>query len=108
MHLMDHCKIVEAIKPQTGGSARSGDWVSLKNYDHLTIIVMIAMGNAATTAITVDKATDVSGGGNSDGITMQTAYKVTAGGTGDTPTKLTAGVSITSSNTGSGSEYFVI
>ena len=108
--MLDRTKVVEAIKPQTGGSARSGDWVSLKGYDHLTIIVQIAMGNAATTAITVDKATDVSGGGNSDGITMNNIYKATGNpiSGSDAFTKLAAAASITSGAGGAGSEIYVI
>lgn len=105
--LMEQTKIVEAIKPQTGGSARSGDWVSMKLWHHLTIIISIAMGNAATTAITVDKATAVDGSGNSDGITIAHAYKISSSSS-DAPTKLSSGTSITSSATGSGSEMFVI
>lgn len=108
-YLAENAKVVEAIKPQTGASARSGDWISLKNWHHLTIIIQIAMGNAATTAITVDKATDVSGTGNSDGITIANAYKIAVGAAAsDTPAKLSSGASITSSATGSGSEIFVI
>lgn len=108
-YMMDLVKVVEAIKPQTGGSARSGDWVSLKNWHHLTILVQIAMGNAATTAITVDKATDVSGTGESAGITLANAYRIPVGASAsDTPTKLASGASITSAATGSGSEIYAI
>ena len=107
MFLADTCKIVEAIKPQTGGSARSGDWVSLKNYNHITIIVQLALGNAATTAITVDKATAVDGSGNSNGITLNNWYLATAS-TSDAMTKGTAAASITTAATGSGSEIYVI
>lgn len=109
MYLADTVKIVEAIKPQTGGSARSGDWVSLKGYNHLTIIVQLALGNAGTTAITVDKAAAVDGSGNADGITLNNWYKTgTAPGTTDAMTKGEAGTSITTSNAGSGSEVYVI
>lgn len=107
MYLADHAKIVEAIKPQTGASARSGDWVSLKGYSHLTIIVQLALGNAATTAITVDKASAVDGSGNSDGITLNNWYKGTPS-TDDSLSKGTAGASITTSNAGAGSELYVI
>lgn len=107
MFLADNVKIVEAIKPQTGASARSGDWVSLKNYNHLTIIVQLALGNSATTAITVDKATAVDGSGNSNGITLNNWYYATAS-TSDAMTKGAAAASITTAATGSGSEIYVI
>lgn len=98
--------VVECIKPQTGGSARSGDWISLKDYNHATIIVHIAMGNAATTAITVDKGKTAAGGSNSDGITVNWAFKATGQGTTDTYTQVTGAASFTSSATGSGSEIY--
>jgi hypothetical protein len=108
-HLAQHVKFVEAIKPQTGASARSGDWISLKNYAHVTIVVQIAMGNAATTAITVDKATAVAGTGESTGINLLNWYRASGDLTAsDTMTKGTAATSITTASTGSGSEVYVI
>ncbi len=109
MMLPQNAKICEAIKPQTGAAARSGDWVSLKGYNKCMIIVHIAQGNAATTAITVDKATDVAGTGESTGITMNNWwYCKDTPTTSDTYTKGTAAASITSSATGTGSSIYVI
>lgn len=109
MKLFENTHIAEAIKPQTGGSARSGDWVSLKGYDGCLILVQIAQGNAATTAITVDKATAVAGTGNSDGITMNNWWKLEdTPGTASIWTKGTAAASITSSATGTGSSLYAI
>src|SRR4051794_13341861 len=102
-NLTEHIRVVPAIAPIAGGSARSGDWISLKGYHGVMIVVHIAMGNAATTAITVDKATDVSGSGNSDGITMPRIYKHTGAiGAAIAYASVAAAASITSSNTGSG------
>lgn len=109
MSLFENIKVCEAIKPQTGANARSGDWVSLKGYDGCMIVVHIAQGAVNTTAITVDKATAVAGTGNSDGITMNNFwYCADTPTTADTFTKGTAAASITSSNTGSGSSIYVI
>lgn len=108
-NLTENIRIVPAIAPIAGGSARSGDWVSLKGYHGVLIVVHIAMGNAATTAITVDKATDVSGGGNSDGITMPRIYKHTGAiGAAIAYAVVAAAASITSSATGSGQDVFLI
>lgn len=98
--------VVECIKPQTGAGARSGDWICMKNYNHATIVVHIAMGNAATTAVTVDKAKTAAGGSNSDGITINFAYLATGQTVTDTYTKVTGAASFTSSATGSGSEIY--
>lgn len=107
--LAENIRWVSGIAPIAGGSARSGDWVSLKGYEGVLILVHIAMGNSATTAITVDKATTVAGVGNSDGITLNHAYKRT-GALGGAPTwtAVTPAASITSSNTGSGEDQFMI
>lgn len=100
---------VDGIAPINGGSARSGDWGSLKYYQHVTIVVQIAMGNAATTAITVDKAKTAAGGSNSDGISITNWWKVAGvAGASDTYTKGAAATSITSAATGSGREVFVL
>jgi len=107
--LFENSHICEAIKPQTAAGAKSGDWVSLKGYDGCLILVQIAQGNAATTAITVDKATEVAGSTTSDGITMNNWWYLL-----DTPTtasiwtKGTAAASITSSATGTGSSLYAI
>lgn len=109
MALFEKIKVVDGIKPQTGGSARSGDWVSLENYGGCLIVVQIAQGAVNTTAITVDKAKTAAGGSNSDGITMNNWWKCEdTPTTADTYTKGTAAASITSSSTGSGSSVYVI
>jgi len=109
MNLAEFIRVVPAIAPIAGGSARSGDWVSLKGYAGVLILVHIAMGNAATTAITVDKATDVAGGGNSNGIIVNRVFKETGAiGAAITYTEVTAAASFTSSATGSGQDVYLL
>src|SRR4051812_11926257 len=103
--LPENVRVVPAIAPIAGGSARSGDWVSLKGFERVMILVHIAMGNAATTAITVDKAQDVSGGTNSDGITLSRVYKHTGAiGAAIAYVAQASAASFTSSSTGSGQD----
>lgn len=63
--LVETTQIVAAIIPvdsQTG--ANNGDWVSMKNFDRLTIILLKAAGVAGDDpVITVKQATDVAGTG---------------------------------------------
>ena len=101
--------ITEAIKPQTGASARSGDWVSLANYKKCAILVHIAQGNAATTALTVDRATTTAGASEDTGITLTNFWTLEdTPTTSDTWTKGTAAASITTSATGTGSSLYLI
>lgn len=111
MMFFERSHITPAIAHSTGGSARSGDWVSLKNYHKVGILVAISQGNAATTAITVDKATDTVPNNQSTGITLNNWWKmedITVGTTVDTWTKGTAAASITTPATGSGMSYYWI
>ena len=107
----EQVKVVPGLAHATGVAARTGDRVSLENYQRVAILVQIYQANAATTAITVDKVTAATAGTESTGITMLNWWKredVTAGTTADTWTKGTAAASITSSATGSGTSYFLI
>ncbi len=111
MMFFEQAHIVPGIAHQTGGSARSGDWVSLAKYGRVGILVSIYQGAANTTAITVDKATSTAPANEATGITMANWWyllDVTAGTTVDTWVKGTAAASITSSATGSGTSYYWI
>ncbi len=105
----DSTHICEAFAGTAGNSAKSGDWLSLKGYDGVMFIVHQAQGGAAAGAITVDKATDVAGSDEDTGITLNNWWKLE-----DTPTaasiytKGTAGASITTSATGTGSSIYLI
>lgn len=61
--LPEQFKIVQAIAPAAGGSALTGDYVSLKNAHRAWIVVNITQGNAATVAIGVNQAAVVAGTG---------------------------------------------
>lgn len=111
MLFFENSHITPAIAHSTGGSARSGDWASLANYHKIGILVAISQGNAATTAITVDKATSTVPAGESTGITLNNWWKmedITVGTTVDTWTKGAAAASITTPATGAGMSYYWI
>ena len=56
MNLIKNASIIEAIAPAAGGSELAGDYVSLKNAEHVTVLVHINQGNAATVALTLNQA----------------------------------------------------
>ena len=58
-HLTEEMKIVQALEPATDAAGRTADYVSLKNINMAWIVLHITQGNAATIAITVEKATAV-------------------------------------------------
>ena len=59
--LVENMKIVTGLAPTTP-STSSTDWVSMKNYDRCTVIILADNGTAVTgSAISMDQATDVSG-----------------------------------------------
>lgn len=61
--LVEAAQIVSAIVPvDSQSAANNGDWVSMKNFDRLTVIVFKAAGTAGDDpVITMKQATDVSG-----------------------------------------------
>ncbi|ADK85938.1 conserved hypothetical protein [Desulfarculus baarsii DSM 2075] len=62
MHsLIENTRIVEAIPPSAGDVELVGDLVSLKHCQSLTVLVHVNQANAATVAITLEQAQDVSG-----------------------------------------------
>lgn len=108
-------KAVPALAPQTMAGAADGDWVSLKAYDRLGILVYITQGNAATTAITVDIADDVNGTTVTAGITLNDWWEIEdlaigtdAGTNSDAWVKGAAAALITTSNTGTGASMYYI
>ena len=106
--LMQNAKIVPALAPATMAGAADGDWVSMKAYDKVGILVYITQGNAATTAITVDSGTSVAGANLNAGITFHhwyiadTAIGTDAGTNSDTWVDGGAVATVTTSATGSG------
>lgn len=60
--LCQDCKIVEAFPPvDTTGAAQTGNHVSLKGYDHCTIIIQTGAWAGGTSAVTVQQSTVVAG-----------------------------------------------
>ncbi|SDE20996.1 hypothetical protein [Desulfuromonas thiophila] len=95
--LCEQFKIVEAIAPQAGGSAVDGDYVSLKHCTRAIVAVSLTQGNAATVALTLEKATAVDGTGST---AITTAAKLWANedtAAGDTLTRQTDAVAFTTS-----------
>ncbi len=63
--LAEHMKIVRGCEPQVSGSGDiTGDYVSLKNYHKMWIVVHLTQGNAATTVLTPMKSTAVATAGS--------------------------------------------
>lgn len=63
MNLAERTHPVIAIEPQANGGAITGDYISMKKTDHVTIEVMLAQGHATPPAFTIYQATAVAGTG---------------------------------------------
>ena len=63
MNLIENVSIIEAIPPSAGSADLAGDYVSLKNAEHVTVVVHILQGNAAVVPLTISQATAVAGTG---------------------------------------------
>ncbi len=61
MNLIENASFIEAISPAAGGADLAGDYVSLKNAEHVTVVVHITQGNAAVVPITINQAKAVAG-----------------------------------------------
>ena len=97
MTLVENCKVVVAAQPvDINGSGMTGDYVSLKDYNHATIILQAGVVGA-TANITVNKATDVSG---TDATTMTfNHWYETKTGSGDALPQGTAASSVATGTT---------
>ncbi len=63
MHnLVENVSFVEAIAPATGAADLSGDYVSMKNAEHVTVLVHITQGNATVVPLALKQAKTVAGG----------------------------------------------
>lgn len=58
------CKIIQALAPIGTGSARTSDYVSLRGCGLCYVIANITQADATVMALTLEKATDVSGSGS--------------------------------------------
>ncbi len=68
MRLVDKLKIVTGIPPGIlATTVGDGDYVSMKDYSHLSIVLTIDNGGSPTgTAVTLKQAQDVAGGGEKE------------------------------------------
>jgi hypothetical protein len=98
MNLIEKTKIVEAITPQAG-AAITGDYISLKNAAHVTVLVDINQANAATVAVTIEQATLVDGTGSKPITNAVPIYLVADAATSDAWVAQTAAVSYTTDAT---------
>lgn len=86
MRLVESCKIVTGLAPITP-STSTPDYVSLKDYRHLTIIINVDNGNTVTgSAITLKQATAVDGTGE-DVLAFTKAWRNIDTDAGDTLTE---------------------
>jgi hypothetical protein len=63
MNLAEQAKWVEGLPPAADASGRAGDYVSLKHYEGVWVVVHINQGHAATVALTPFQASAVAGTG---------------------------------------------
>ena len=96
MNLIEKVKIVEAITPQAG-AAITGDYVSLKNAGHVTVLVHIAQGHADPVAITIEQASAVAGTGSKVITNAVPIYLVADAATSDAWVRQTDDVDYTTS-----------
>lgn len=71
MKLIEETKIINGWSPQDCDGGKTGDYVSLKLYNHITIIITCGSSIGQTANITINKATAVAG-------TNATAYSYDA------------------------------
>jgi len=76
MKLLENAQIVEGFPPRDLSSgANTGDWVSLKNYKHITILFGSGVGTAGDDpTLTIQQAQDVAGTG-AKALNFTTIYR---------------------------------
>lgn len=97
MNLIENTQVVEAIHPQTGASARTGDAISMQKAGHVTVLVNINQTTADTSAITIEQGTDVAFGTNKALATEVPIYLVADCLTSDVWVRQTDAVAFTTS-----------
>lgn len=96
--LPQNAQVVEVLAPAADAAGRTGAYITLKNMHKAWIVFHTTQGNAATIALTINQAKDVSGT-SAKAITVSTpiwANQDTA--TSDALTSQTAAVSFTTSS----------
>lgn len=99
MNLIENASIIEAIAPAAGGSELAGDYVSLKNAEHVTVLVHINQGNAATVALTLNQAKAVAGTSAKALATPVPIWLTADCASSDLPARQTDDVDFTTSDT---------
>lgn len=62
MRLLENAKLLWACEPKSyANNAATTKYVSLKNYDHLTIVILTGAWAGGTAAVTMEQATEVAG-----------------------------------------------
>lgn len=96
LNLPEDLKLVVAAAPQTTNAAVTGDYISLKNCSgRVHVLVCLTQAVAHATAITLEKATDVSGTGSTAITTAVPIWANEDVATSDAMTAQTAAVSYT-------------
>ena len=81
---------IAAVPIDTISAAVSGDWYTLKLYDHITIIIAQGAWAGGTPAVVLKQATDVSGSGSKALAFAKRWTQVAISGTGYTETAVTS------------------
>lgn len=95
-NLIENTQIVEAIAPQAG-AAITGDYISMKKANHVTVLVHINQANAAPVAITIEQATAVAGTGSKALANAVPIFLVADAATSDVWVRQTDDVAFTTS-----------
>lgn len=74
--LIQSAQIVQVFPPAADAAGRTGQYLSMKNAGKALIIVHIAQGNAATVAVNLLQAQDVSGTGSKALVATQLAVNL--------------------------------
>jgi len=84
--LVESAKVVWAAAPlDITGAGFNGDWVDLKTFRKVAVVLLTGAWAGGTAAVTLEQATDVSG---TSGKALSFAYQyVSTGLTSDSPTK---------------------
>ena len=96
LNIPQEVPLIEAITPQAG-AAITGDYISLKNAHRALVMVHINQANAATVAITIEKATDVAATGTTPITTVVPIWANEDCAASDALVAQTAAVSFTTS-----------
>ncbi len=85
--LIDKIKIVNGTEPKNyTGAASTSDYVSLKNYNHATVLIQTGAWAGGTSAVTLTQATEVAGS-TTKALGFDTVFIIPGDGSADLPVK---------------------